>query len=117
MQEFLRLHNHCLSDQLRTMAENPSDTSCSTQGTSTQHASDTDLPPGSDSEARRIALSQALLQALTERGEHTEDSQSSVSSLSNSEFRDQLADFIEISNKDINDLKERVSRLEALISQ
>ena len=115
MQEFLRLHNHCLSDQLRTMAENPSDTSCSTQGTSTQHASDTDLPPGS--EARRIALSQALLQALTERGERTEDSQSSVSSLSNSEFRDQLADFIEISNKDINDLKERVSRLEALISQ
>ena len=97
------------------MAQNPSDASCSTQGTSTQHASDTDLPPGS--EARRIALNQALLQALTEAEERTEDSQSRVSSLSDPEFRDQLADFIEMSNKDINDLKERVSRLEAPISK
>ena len=97
------------------MAANSSDTSSSTQGTSTQHTSYTDLPPGS--EARRIALSQALLQALTEAEEHTEDSRSRVSSLSDPEFRDRLADFIEMSNKDINDLKERVSRLEALISK
>ncbi|OLP78553.1 hypothetical protein AK812_SmicGene41269 [Symbiodinium microadriaticum] len=55
--------------------------------------------------------------ALTEAEERTEDSQSRVSSLSDPEFRDQLADFIEMSNKDINDLKERVSRLEAPISK
>ena len=97
------------------MAENAPDASSSTQGTSSQHDSYTALPPGS--EARRIALSQALLQALTEEGEHTDDSQSQVSSLSNSEFRERLADFIEMSNKDINDLKERVSRLEALLNQ
>ena len=97
------------------MADNPSDASSSTQGSSTQHAFYADLPPGS--EARRIALSQALLQALTEAEEHTEDSQSRISSLSDPEFRDQLADFIEMSNRDINDLKARVSRLEALISK
>ena len=94
------------------MAEFPSDTASSTQGTSTQPASYADLPPGS--EARRIALSQALLQVLTEAGEQAEDSQGSVGNLSDSEFRDQLADFIEMSNRDINNLKERVSRLEAL---
>ena len=95
------------------MAETPSVTAGSTQETSTQPTSYADLPPGS--EARRIALSQALLQALTEGG--AEDSQSSVGNLSDSELREQLADFIEMANNDINDLKERVSRLEALINR
>ena len=54
------------------MVDNPSAASSSTQGSSTQHAFYADLPPGS--EARRTALSQALLQALTEAEEHTEDS-------------------------------------------
>ena len=88
-------------------------TAGSTQGSSTQPTSYAGLPPGS--EARRIALSQALLQALTEGG--AEDSQSSIGNLSDSEFREQLADFIEMTNNDINDLRERVSRLEALINR
>ena len=113
MQECLWLYNSCLLEQSSTMAETPSDTAGSTQGTSTQPTSYADLPPGS--EARRIALSQALLQALTEGG--AEDSQSSVGNLSDSEFREQLVDFIEMANNDINDLKERVSRLEALINR
>ena len=88
-------------------------TAGSTQGSSTQPTSYADLPLGSD--ARRIALSQALLQALTEGG--AEDSQSSTGNLSDSEFREQLADFIEMANNDINDLRARVSRLEALINR
>ena len=60
-------------------------------------------------------MSQALLQALTEGG--AEDSQSSIGNFSDSEFREQLADFIEMSNNDINDLRARVSRLEAFINR
>ena len=99
------------------MAAAPEEAAGSTQEAMTQPDHQpvhyADLPPGS--EARRIALSQALLQALTEGG--AEDSQSSVGNRSDPEFREQLADFIEIANNDINDLKERVSRLEALINR
>ena len=95
------------------MTETPLGTTGSTPASSTLLTSYADLPPGS--EARRIALSQALLQALTEGG--AEDSQSSIGCLSDSEFREQLADFIEMANNDINDLRERVSRLEALINR
>ena len=95
------------------MAETPSATAGSTQGSSTQPTFYADLPPGS--EARRIALSQALLQALTEGG--AEDSQSSIGSFLDSEFREQLADFIEMANNDIKDLRARVSHLEALINR
>ena len=95
------------------MAQTPSGTTGSTPASSMPATSYADLPPGS--EARRIALSQALLQALTEGG--AEDSQSSIGCFSDSEFREQLADFIELTNNDLNTLKERISRLEALIDR
>ena len=76
-------------------------------------ASFDDLPYGS--EARRIALSQALLQALTDAS--AEDSQSSIGCFSDAEFREQLADFIELTNTELNTLKERIARLEALLDR
>ena len=95
------------------MAQTPSGTTGATPASSTPATSYADLPPGS--EARRIALSQALLQALTEGS--AEDSQSSIGCFSDSEFREQLADFIELTNNDLNTLKERIARLEALIDR
>jgi len=97
------------------MAETTSGPASSVQDFPVQAASDADPP--TNNEARRAALSHALLQILTEGRDQAEDSESSVSNFSDAEFRDRLADFIEMSNKEINELKDRVSRLEALIKQ
>ena len=96
-----------------TMALNPSGPTGSTTTSSMPATSFAELPYGS--EARHTALSQALLQALTEGS--AEDSQSSIGCFSDAEFREQLADFIELTNNELNTLKERIARLEALIDR
>ena len=95
------------------MALNPSGPTGSTTTSSMPATSFAELPYGSAT--RRTALSQALLQALTEGS--AEDSQNSIGCFSDAEFREQLADFIELTNNELNTLKERIARLEALIDR
>ena len=62
---------------------------------------------------RRGALAQALLEVLTEHREHSSESGSEVSTVSDWTFREQLAEFIQQTNREIDSLKARVQRLES----
>ena len=64
---------------------------------------------------RRAALAQALLEVLTEHREHPSESGSEVRTFSDWTFREQLAESIQQTNREIESLKARIQRLESLL--
>ena len=71
--------------------------------------------PTTAAEARRAALTQALLEVLTERRAHSSDTESEISTFSDWAFRAQLTEYIEQTNRELATLKERFTRLEAFL--
>ena len=63
----------------------------------------------------RAALTQALLEVLTEHREHTSESGSEVSTFSDWTFRQQLAELHEQTNHEIGLLKALIQRLESFL--
>ena len=72
--------------------------------------------PTTAADARREALTQALLEVLTERRAHSSDTESEISTFSDWAFcAAQLAEYIEQTNRELDTLKECITRLEALL--
>ena len=78
-----------------------------------------DSPAGDSSsvaDERRAALTQALLEVLTEHREHASESGSEVSTFSDWTFRERLAQFIEQTTREIDSLKLGLSTLNPFYS-